>query len=177
MTGPCQRNYLSPNPEDAVLQMHLSAIPMGLRTRVAYGLKEIRQTAVLALVLVAFSVAGVACGNGSETPVYTRDTRTIKVEPGEQFRINLHASPGIGDDWRVVGGLERGTVKLVDDSYRADDPGLPGGSGSASFLFEATRSGATDLTLFNCYRCAGDNKPLPENARFAETVVFTVTIS
>jgi inhibitor of cysteine peptidase len=68
-------------------------------------------------------------------------------------------------------------VRLVDESYQADDRGVPGGSGTASFLFEATQPGTTELTFFNCYRCAGADKPSPENAQLAETLVFTVMVS
>jgi predicted secreted protein len=131
----------------------------------------------LAIGLVALLLASAACGTVSGTATYTRDTRTITVESGERFTIKLNASSGIGDDWRIVGGLERARVKLVDESYEADDRGVPGGSGTASFLFVATQPGATELTFFNCYRCAGADKPSPENAQFAETLVFTITVS
>jgi predicted secreted protein len=166
-----------------------AAVCTGLRSRIRHGLNGIRlglphcRAVVrlpdcmlpLAIGLVALLLALAACGTVSGT--YTRDTRTITVESGERFTIKLNASPGIGDDWRIVGGLERGRVKLVDESYEADDRGVPGGSGTASFLFEATQPGATELTFFNCYRCAGADQPSPENARLAETLVFTITVS
>ena len=131
----------------------------------------------LAIGLAALLLTLAACGSVSGTVTYTRDTRTITVEPGERFTIKLIASPGIGDDWRIVGGLERGRVKLVDGSYQADDRGVPGGSGTASFFLEAIRPGTTELTFFNCYRCAGADKPSPENAQLTETLVFTITVS
>jgi predicted secreted protein len=131
----------------------------------------------LAVGLVALLLTLAACGTGTDTATYTRDTRTITVESGERFTINLNASPGIGDDWRVVGGLDRGRVRLVDEHYQADDRGVPGGSGTASFLFEGTQPGTTELTFFNCYRCAGADKPSPENAQLAATLVFTITVS
>jgi inhibitor of cysteine peptidase len=168
-----------------------TAVYTGLRSRIRRGLNGIRlgwphcRAAVrlpdcvlsLAVGLVALLLALAACGTVSGNATYTRDTRTITVESGERFTIKLNASPGIGDDWRIVGGLERGRVKLVDESYQADDRGVPGGSGTTSFLFEATQPGTTELTLFNCYRCAGADKPSPENAQLAETLVFTITVS
>jgi hypothetical protein len=84
--------------------------------------------------LVALLLALPACGTVSGTATYTRDTRTITAESGERFTIKLNASPGIGDDWRIVGGPERARVRLVDESYQTGDRGVPGGSGTASFL-------------------------------------------
>ncbi|MDT5048144.1 MAG: inhibitor of cysteine peptidase [Mycobacterium sp.] len=168
-----------------------AAVYTGLRSRIRHGLNGIRLgwphcravvrlpdcMVPLAIGLVALLLALAACRTVSGTATYTRDTRTITVESGERFTIKLNASPGIGDDWRIVGGLERARVKLVDESYEADDRGVPGGSGTASFLFEATQLGATELTFFNCYRCAGADQPSPENAQLAETLVFTITVS
>jgi inhibitor of cysteine peptidase len=139
--------------------------------------RNIRDSAVLVLSLVTLLLTAAACGTGSDTATYTRDTKTIAVKSGERFTIKLDASPGVGDDWRVVGGLEHGTVKLLDESYEADDPGVAAGSGTASFLFEATQPGTTELALVNCYRCAADDLPLRENTTLAETLVFTVTVS
>lgn len=168
-----------------------TAVYAGLRSRIRLGLNRIRLgwprrradvrlpgcMLSLAIGLAALLLTLAACGSVSGTVTYTRDTRTITVEPGERFTIKLIASPGIGDDWRIVGGLERGRVKLVDESYQADDRGVPGGSGTASFFLEAIRPGTTELTFFNCYRCAGADKPSPENAQLTETLVFTITVS
>jgi hypothetical protein len=85
--------------------MKRAAAYPGLRSRIRRGSPDCMLS--LAVGLVALLLALPACGTVSGTATYTRDTRTITTESGERFTIKLNASPGIGDDWRIVGGFER----------------------------------------------------------------------
>ena len=130
-------------------------------------------TATLALALGA-------CGGdgGADVEVFTREDSGISVQVGERFAIELDANPSIGDDWRLVGGVDVGVVELEDQEFTSNEPEAEtGGGGVESFVFEAVGTGVTELELFNCYRCLERESPLPEDEPFAETLLFRVTVT
>jgi predicted secreted protein len=116
-----------------------------------------------------------AAGCGSSEPAFTPDDGTIRVEAGERFRVELEANPGVGDDWRLVGEPARAVAELVGESFVSESD-APGSGGTAVFTFSATEEGAAELVFFNCYRCAGADRPTPENEPFSETVSLELEV-
>jgi predicted secreted protein len=149
-----------------------------------------RLSAIAAVGAAVCALGGGSCGGNGPEPAegpetglatggtFTRDDREISVHSGERFIVSLASNPSVGDDWRVVGGLQPGLLELVSEDYESDTPdAMPGSGGTERLLFEAAGPGTATLTIFNCYRCGGDDRPLPENEAYAETLTFTVRVS
>ena len=134
-----------------------------------------------ALAALCSCLALAACGSSEpagEGQAFTRDDETISVDAGEQFRVELEASPGIGDDWRLIEKGDPAIVELTGEEWvsEVEDP-PPGSSGTTVFTFRAKGTGATELTFYNCYRCGSSTEPPPDEAEFAETVRFDLEVS
>jgi predicted secreted protein len=151
-----------------------SARPRARRHELGFTL---RRSLALVACAVGVAAAGVACG-GQDERTFTRDDRTVAVETGERFAIELAANPSVGDDWRIVGEPDATVIRLVAEDYESDsaDP-APGSGGTTRFVFDAVAAGTTTVAILNCYRCGTADEPAPENADLAETVEFAVRVS
>jgi hypothetical protein len=132
-----------------------------------------------AFATVCFCLALAACGSSdSDVAVFTRNDQTISVDAGQQFRVELAASPGVGDDWRLVETGDPTVVELVGEEWvsEVEDP-PPGSSGTTVFTFEARGAGTTGLAFYNCYRCGSSDEPPPDEAEYAETIRFDLQVS
>jgi predicted secreted protein len=160
--------------------------PAGSSTRLAYRVAvgtEERMTSRtmlrLAAALVVSFLASAACGAGSDdVQTFDRDDRAIDVRAGDRFRIALAENPSVGDDWRLTVAPDESVARLVDEDYVSDtDEDVAGAGGTRFFVFEALSPGATELTIFNCYRCLAADQPRLEDEPFAETLEFSVRVS
>jgi predicted secreted protein len=113
-----------------------------------------------------------ACGNGGQVQVFTEEDSEIAVAAGERLRIEFPVSPGVGDDWSLVGEPDAAIAHLLEEGFEseaADD--IVGGEGIEYFLFEAAAPGTTEIVLEYCYRgCGGEGVEL-ERTRTFELVV------
>jgi predicted secreted protein len=124
----------------------------------------------VSLVVLALLVA--ACGSSSDVSVFSEGDSEISVSAGERFRIEFTASPGVGDDWTLVGEPALAVARLVDEGFQSDAAEeVVGASGTEYFLFEATAPGTTEIVFEYCYRgCGGEDAELDHRQSF-EVVV------
>lgn len=106
-----------------------------------------------------------ACGSGART--FSESDSVLRVEAGERFRIEIEASPGVGDGWEVIGEPDAAVARFLDSGFESDDPDAVGGSGVIWFEFEAVAAGTTEIVLEYCYRgCGGEGEELEHPERF-----------
>jgi predicted secreted protein len=133
------------------------------------GTPALRIVVWLAAGLVAAALAG--CGGGQ--PSLGEDDRSIAVEPGDRFRIELAANPGVGDDWEVSRPPDPAVARLVEDGFESDaDEDVVGAPGLEYFVFEAVAPGRTEIELQYCYRGCGS----AEGAPLERTATFDVAV-
>jgi formylglycine-generating enzyme required for sulfatase activity/predicted secreted protein len=70
----------------------------------------------------------------------------VSIAVGEEFTVDLASNPSTGYEWVLAGSLPN-WLELVDKSYTATTPGLPGGGGTEHWIFRATAPGNTNLTF------------------------------
>jgi inhibitor of cysteine peptidase len=133
------------------------------------------------LAVLCSGLALAACGSSAQDAseqTFTPDDEAISVEAGARFRVGLEASPGIGDDWRLVEPGDQAVVELIGEEWvsEVEDP-PPGSSGTTVFTFQARGTGTTELEFYNCYRCGSSGTPPPNEEANAETVRFDVVVS
>jgi len=109
--------------------------------------------------------------------IFKEDDTTIKVAVGEKFGIRVKENASIGDAWKLVSQPDDRILEDEGNSYKADqaEP-MPGSGGQREFKFKARAAGTTTVTLFDCYRCAGNGQVSPENSAYAKRITFTITV-
>jgi predicted secreted protein len=127
---------------------------------------------VIRVLLAALALLGAACGSSSDVAVFSEGDSEIAVSAGERFRIEFTASPGVGDDWTVVGEPDVAVARFIDEGFESDAAeDVVGAPGTEYFLFEATAPGTTEIELEYCYRgCGGEDAQLDHRESF-EVVV------
>jgi len=112
-----------------------------------------RAAALVAATLVALVCTG--CGE-SEEPTFGEDDRSVAVETGERFRVELAANPGVGDDWNLAKGPDPAVARLLEEGFESDaGDDVVGAPGVEYFVFEAVAPGMTEIVLRYCYRGCG----------------------
>jgi len=74
------------------------------------------------------------------------DKENVHVLVGEEFKISLESNPSTGYTWSLAESLPTWLV-LVDKTYIATNPGLPGGGGTEYWTFRATAPGSETLAF------------------------------
>jgi predicted secreted protein len=114
---------------------------------------------VLTATLAALAVVG--CGGSRET-TFGEEDGNVEVEAGDRFRIELAASPGVGDDWNLTREPDPAVAVLVADGFRSDaGEDVVGAEGAEYFVFEAAAPGTTEIGLQYCYRGCGSAEGEP----------------
>ncbi|MBT2489957.1 protease inhibitor I42 family protein [Streptomyces sp. ISL-96] len=149
-----------------------------------------RLAAAFALTLSALALAG--CGLfGPEA--YETDERSIEVDAGEDFRLTVPASPGMGQNWYLATPHpDDDVVRLTGQDEETEGSDLDGGAkGTQFFDFKAVEPGTTKIKLLHCPlgRCGGefgDPAPSPSTSPFPtatatpgldpEYFIYTVTV-
>jgi predicted secreted protein len=113
-----------------------------------------------------------ACGNAGQVEGFSEDDSEISVAAGERFRIEFPVSPGVGDDWSLVGEPDEAIAHFIEEGFESEAAeDIVGGAGIEYFLFEAAAPGTTEIVLEYCYRgCGGEGVEL-ERTRTFELVV------
>ncbi|MDG4862482.1 protease inhibitor I42 family protein [Streptomyces sp. T-3] len=94
------------------------------------------------------------------------DDRSIEVDAGDEFRLELPANPAIAEDWYLVSPHpDRAVVERAGEHKETEpsDPGVVGGGdGTQYFDFKAVKAGTTKIKLIHCpyNRCTSGT---PEN--------------
>lgn len=121
--------------------------------------------ALIASLLAALLLG--ACGTDAGTRTFSESDSELRVRSGEGFRIEIEASPGVGDGWEVIGEPDPTVARVVDSGFESDDPDAVGGSGIIWFEFEAVAAGTTEIVLEYCYRgCGGEGEEFEHPERF-----------
>lgn len=112
------------------------------------------RTALAGLPLAALPVAALA-GCGLTGPAaYGTDERTVTVETGDEFTLEVPASPTLGENWYLAEPRPDSAVLSFDgkgEDIEGDDEGVVGsGGGTQHFDFTALRPGKTTVKLLYC---------------------------
>jgi predicted secreted protein len=130
---------------------------------------------VVGLLLIAgislLLVAGTGGGDGgpSGPGVYTDPGKTIRLQTGDEFSIELESDPSTGFNWVLTEQLKSSVVRMVRVSYRPPDPPVPGTPGTDVWAFRATGPGTAEITL-------GYVKQSVTPSETAEERTFTVEV-
>ncbi|MFE6177908.1 protease inhibitor I42 family protein [Streptomyces sp. NPDC056464] len=107
------------------------------------------RTALVALPLVALA----GCGWTGPT-AYGTGERTVTAEVGEEFTLEVPASPALGENWYLAQPRPDSAVLSYDGSgedTEGGDEGVTGsGGGTQHFDFTAVASGRTTVKLLYC---------------------------
>ena len=99
-------------------------------------------------------------------PEPTDPTQLIVVGPGQTFDIVLPSNPSTGYRWDLVGELDANLLQLMEQTYIAEQPIIPGSGGVDVWTFSAIGTGETTIEL-GYYPPSGDAQP-------QETVTFSI---
>lgn len=130
---------------------------------------------LLCAAVLALSLGAAGCGgeSGDEGPsgpgVYTDPSKTIRLQTGDEFSIELESNPSTGIIWVLTEQLKSSVVRMVSASYRPPDPPVPGSPGTDVWTFRATGPGTAEITL-------GYVKQGVSPSEVAEERTFTVEV-
>ncbi|MGD0050701.1 MAG: protease inhibitor I42 family protein [Vulcanimicrobiaceae bacterium] len=82
-----------------------------------------------------------------DLPELTRESNTITVAKGSQFRIVLSANPTTGFTWGLKGFSRAGVAHVLGCNFVPPSSPIPGRGGTYICLLAATGAGTTTLTL------------------------------
>lgn len=112
-----------------------------------------------------------ACASSSHTakgtPTFTDPKQAISVRVGQQFHVELAATPGTGYSWRV-GQTQPELVVQTGARYVPPSTTRVGAAGRQVFDFRATRKGEGALALLSVG--PGTNAPVGKSDEFRITV-------
>jgi inhibitor of cysteine peptidase len=127
-------------------------------------------SAIAVLVIVLAACGGdddSASGSKSTTPkVYTEQDTEITVAKGEQFVIELPATPSTGYSWSA----QDDDLVSLEGTTQVRGGSAPGAPGTQRMTFRAEATGATTLVLDYA-------RPFEPGVPPAETASFDVTVS
>jgi inhibitor of cysteine peptidase len=123
-----------------------------------------RQLLVTCVSILALLAAGCAkdapaptitAGHGKEFPASS--TPHIAIKKGERFSVVVDENASVGDMWQLKQPPDATIAKTENQDYVSGSPsGSVGGGGKRYFVFTASRSGESAITLYDCYRgCQG----------------------
>ncbi|MFG2554552.1 protease inhibitor I42 family protein [Streptomyces sp. NPDC048581] len=123
----------------------MSAGQVGTGYQVTAGIR----TALVALPLVALAGCGLI-GPAS----YGTDERKVTVDAGDEFTLDVPASPSLGENWYLAEPRPDPAVlryENMSEDIEGDDEGVTGsGSGTQHFEFTAVAPGTTTVKLLYC---------------------------
>lgn len=107
------------------------------------------RTALAALPLVALAGCGLT---GPDS--YGTDERTVSVEAGDEFTLEVPASPSLGENWYLADPRPDSAVLRYEskgEDTEGGDKGVTGsGGGTQHFEFTAVAPGKTTVKLLYC---------------------------
>ncbi len=121
---------------------------------------------MIALALVLMALAGCESELGGIDLTAANNGQTIDVPPNQTVNIKLDSNITTGFKWNLVTEPNSKIFKLVSSKYNDPNTNAVGAGGSETWVFQATGTGTTTLTL-GYYRPFETNPP-------AKT--FTVTV-
>ena len=101
-------------------------------------------------------------------PEPTDPSQLIVVSPSEAFDIVLPSNSSTGYRWNLVRELDANLLQLVEQTYVAEQPVIPGSGGVDVWTFSAIATGETTIEL-GYYPPSGDAQP-------QETVTFSIRV-
>ena len=101
-------------------------------------------------------------------PEPTDPSQLIVVSPSQTFDIVLPSNPSTGYCWNLVRELDANLLQLVEQTYIAEQPVIPGSGGVDVLTFSAIVTGETTIEL-GYYPPSGDAQP-------QETVTFSIRV-
>jgi inhibitor of cysteine peptidase len=99
------------------------------------------------------------------------DHPNIQVKVGERFALVVPDDSAAGDHWTVKQSPD---PRVVGAHGRRFTP--VGAGGQLYFSFTGRSVGATTITLFDCWKCAGDTPSTALSKQRSKQVVFRVTV-
>ena len=95
----------------------------------------------LVLVLLA------SCGGGIEVTGEDEGS-TVEAAVGDTITLVLDSNATTGYAWHLTEDTDPDVIEVVSSDYElTDDPGLAGGGGEETWVFEAVGPGTTDVNL------------------------------
>jgi predicted secreted protein len=107
-----------------------------------------------ALVTVAL-LALVACSPKALVVSEDRNGETIRIQPGQELRIDLPENASVGYTWEVTTDPDPAVLEFLGSDFAEDNPGTAGGGGVVSFRYAGTGPGTTELVVSRDYRGEG----------------------
>ncbi|HEX5837400.1 MAG TPA: protease inhibitor I42 family protein [Anaerolineales bacterium] len=101
-------------------------------------------------------------------PEPTDPSQLIVVSPSQTFDIVLPSNPSTGYHWDLVRELDANLLQLVEQTYIAEQPVIPGSGGMDVWTLSAIATGETTIEL-GYYPPSGDAQP-------QETVTFSIRV-
>ncbi|MEX2457533.1 MAG: protease inhibitor I42 family protein [Actinomycetota bacterium] len=113
-----------------------------------------RRPALAAIALLVL----VACSPKTLGVSEDRSGETVRIEPGQELRIELPENASVGYTWEVTTDPDPAVLEFIGSDYVADDPGTAGGGGTVSFRYAGTGPGTTGVVVSRDYRGEGIDK-------------------
>ncbi|WP_214320683.1 protease inhibitor I42 family protein [Nonomuraea sediminis] len=138
-----------------------------------------RRTALGALLalLVAGCGAGSAVNNlGTVVKGAKGATTQVSATGGERFSLAVADNPSVGDSWTLVAVPDANVASFISKERRTEGDG-PGAGGTSYFVFNAKHPGATEIKLYNCWRCGQSKTPTTEESKQQSgEAIFELTV-
>ena len=120
----------------------------------------VMRTFVLPVLLVL-----TACGAPVQIAIGDEKSRTVEVQPGQEFEVAVETNASIGWSWELTGQPDPAVVTFVGRAHEAEAPDMPGSGGTDRFQFRAVGAGETDVVLTRTYRDEGPDREVTVTVR------------